>query len=118
MLLSILASVNAFGNPSNMNILFWNVAKYIPDRILKFVLDTAPSARLIRVRHTEKVVIDVARALVHDKSSALLQAQGTKDIMSLIGQFTFLSLLTTRLTLLKSKRMHLKTRSLDSLRRK
>lgn len=66
--------------------LFLSVAQYLPSGGLRYLIDHAPSPRLDVLRRLRKTVTDVARNLVEEKSAALLQGKGSKDIMSLIGR--------------------------------
>lgn len=78
-------SLDTFGIPSKGDILFTGIATYMPDRILRYFVDKAPTPRLYHIRQLEKIVTDVARKLVRDKSAALLQGLENNDVMSLIG---------------------------------
>lgn len=44
---------------------------------------------LVHARHTEKLANTVTRQLVESKAAALLQGKGNKDILSLLGRYSF-----------------------------
>lgn len=70
--------------------------QFIPSSILEFFANHAPVQKLEHARHTARVATDVARELVSSKSEALLQGEGNRDIMSLLGSFTGVCSLTRR----------------------
>ncbi|KAF7294059.1 PseudoU-synth-2 domain-containing protein [Mycena kentingensis (nom. inval.)] len=76
--------IDTFGSPSDGSLLALSILQYIPRSIREFVVDNIPSSGLAHVRYTAKVTTDVARQLVADKSAALLQGKGSRDIMSLL----------------------------------
>ncbi|KAF7290074.1 PseudoU-synth-2 domain-containing protein [Mycena chlorophos] len=76
--------IDAFASPSDASLFSWGLLQYMPRNIREFIVDRIPSSRLSHVRHTAKVTNTVAAELVAEKSAALLQGKGNRDIMSLL----------------------------------
>lgn len=112
-------SLDTLRTPTKGNILFFSIIKYIPSALVRYYMDKAPVAKLDHIRYTGRVVTDVARALVKEKSAALLQGRGSKDIMSLIGEppivfIAFFGILNST----KSRRTHPRTLKRNLTKRK
>ncbi|KAG0708519.1 cytochrome P450, partial [Suillus ampliporus] len=75
---------DAFGSPSDWQILFQGVSKYIPSRILEYLADTSKSPRIARIRETGSVATSAAKQMVKDKAEMLLQSKGSRDVFSLL----------------------------------
>ncbi|KAG0708534.1 cytochrome P450 [Suillus ampliporus] len=75
---------DAFGSPSDWQILFQGVSKYIPSRILEYFGDTSRNPRIVRLRETGRAATSVAKQMVKDKAEMLLQGKGSRDVFSLL----------------------------------
>jgi len=80
---------DVFGSPSERQILFQGVSKFIPSRILEYLGDTGKSPRFVRLREARSVATSVAKQMVKDKAETLLQGKGSRDIFSLLGGWSF-----------------------------
>ncbi|OJA21638.1 hypothetical protein AZE42_12192 [Rhizopogon vesiculosus] len=79
---------DVFASLSDGQIFFQGVSKYIPLRILRYLGETGNGPRLLRMREAGSVISTVARQMVEDKSEMLLQGEGSRDILSLLGGCT------------------------------
>ncbi|KAG2153139.1 cytochrome P450 [Suillus clintonianus] len=75
---------DVFGSPSDRQILFQGISKYIPPRILEYVREMGKSPRILRMRETGSIATSVAKQLVKDKAEMLLQGEGSRDVLSLL----------------------------------
>lgn len=76
---------------------------YLPKFILSFILTKAPSHRLQYFRNAKKVARRVAKDLIDSKTEAVSLGKDTRDVMSLLGEYTlscFNPLFTTNLTII------------------
>ncbi|OJA15903.1 hypothetical protein AZE42_11499 [Rhizopogon vesiculosus] len=77
-----------FGSPSNERIFFREVSKYIPDRILQYLVETSNNPGIQRAREVASLATSLARQMVTDKAEMLLQGKGNRDVFSLLGVCT------------------------------
>ncbi|KAJ8585426.1 cytochrome P450 [Rhizopogon salebrosus TDB-379] len=75
---------DAFGSPSDEEVFVLGFLKYIPIRILDFIVNTAKNPRLARLRETGRIVGSVAKQMVKDKAEMLMQGEGSRDVFSLL----------------------------------
>ncbi|OJA11405.1 hypothetical protein AZE42_12467 [Rhizopogon vesiculosus] len=73
-----------FGSPSSGQILFQEISKYIPYRILQFFGETSKSPRILRVRDIANLATSVTKQMVKDKAGMLFQGKGSRDVFSLL----------------------------------
>jgi hypothetical protein len=69
--------------------------KYIPIRILEYIVNTVKNPRLTRLRETGGIMASVAKQMVKDKAEMLMQGEGSRDVFSLLGECT-LSFLSSK----------------------
>lgn len=81
--------MDTLGRTTKADVLFISVAYYIPRPILHFLVEHVPSKKYAHVQHNNKLAGEVAEELVAEKSTALLRGHSNKDIMSLLGLFSF-----------------------------
>lgn len=68
-----------------MQIFIQAASKHIPTRMYQWIVENGPGPRIARARDVKTVVTGFAKELVQEKSDALLQGRGNKDIFSLLG---------------------------------
>jgi len=77
---------DTFGSPSDGQIFFQAISKYIPPWILGYYLtDISKNPRLMRLREVSSVATSVAKQMVQEKAEMLLQGEGSRDVFSLLG---------------------------------
>jgi hypothetical protein len=79
---------DAFGSPSDEEVFVLGFLKYIPIRILDYIVNTAKNPRLARLRETGRIIASVAKQMVKDKAEMLMQGEGSRDVFSLLGECT------------------------------
>lgn len=79
---------DVFGSPSDAQICFQGISKYIPPRILEYFGATSSNPRLVRMRESRSITTSVAKQMVEDKAEMLLQGKGSRDVFSLLGGCT------------------------------
>lgn len=77
---------DVFGCPSPQLIFTTAASKYIPLWILERTADHGSNPRLKRAREAKKVVTEVAKEMVREKTETLLAGEGGRDIFSLLGR--------------------------------
>ncbi|KAG6382155.1 cytochrome P450 [Boletus reticuloceps] len=75
---------DVFGLPPPKQIFILAASKFVPTRILQWLVDNGSSPRLARVRDLKIMVTDIAKELVREKADALLRGQGNTDIFTLL----------------------------------
>jgi hypothetical protein len=83
---SFSCSLGLFGSPPNNAILFISLMKYFPESWLKYFLTHNNAPRLVLARENQRLIYDVARKLVDEKSEAVVRGKESRDVMSLIGE--------------------------------
>ncbi|OJA08374.1 hypothetical protein AZE42_00989 [Rhizopogon vesiculosus] len=73
-----------FSSPSDMQILFQGVSRYIPLGILKYIGNTSKNSLLVRMREVSSAATVVAKQMVEEKAAMLLQGKGSRDVFSLL----------------------------------
>ncbi|OAX37779.1 cytochrome P450 [Rhizopogon vinicolor AM-OR11-026] len=76
--------VDIFGSPSDMQVFFQGVSRYIPSRILEYIGKRSKSPRIVRMREAGNIITSVAKQIVKDKAEVLLQGKGNRDVFSLL----------------------------------
>ncbi|KAG1856005.1 cytochrome P450 [Suillus subalutaceus] len=79
---SVMADV--FGSPSDGQVLFQGISKYIPPRILQCIVEMGKNPRIARMRETGNLATSVAKQLVKEKAEMLLEGKGSRDVFSLL----------------------------------
>jgi hypothetical protein len=79
-------SLNAFGTPSKGILLSLELSRFIPVSLFEFFNDHNPNPRVAALREVTNVANAVAKQLISTKANALLEGNGKKDIMSLLGK--------------------------------
>ncbi|OJA17883.1 hypothetical protein AZE42_09438 [Rhizopogon vesiculosus] len=80
--------VDIFGSPSDMQVFFQGVSRYIPSRILEYIGKRSKNPRIVRMREAGNIITSVAKQIVKDKAEVLLQGKGNRDVFSLLGGCT------------------------------
>jgi cytochrome P450 len=75
---------DTFGSPSDGEIFFHGITKYIPRWILEYFIEVAKNPRVARMRETGNLATSVAKQLVKDKAEMLLGGKGSRDVFSLL----------------------------------
>ncbi|KAG2347348.1 cytochrome P450 [Suillus weaverae] len=75
---------DVFGSPSDAQILFQGISKYIPSRILEYLAEMNQNPRIARLHETGNMATSVAKQLVKDKAEMLLRGKGSRDVFSLL----------------------------------
>ncbi|KAG2043960.1 cytochrome P450 [Suillus americanus] len=75
---------DTFGSPSDGQVLFQGISKYIPPRILEYFVEMGQNPRIVRVRETGNLATAIAKQLVKDKAEMLLGGKGSRDVFSLL----------------------------------
>ncbi|OAX35971.1 cytochrome P450 [Rhizopogon vinicolor AM-OR11-026] len=75
---------DVFGSPSNGQIVFQEVSRHIPFRILEYLMETSKSPRMQRVREVAVLATSLAKDMVKDKVELLLQGKSNRDVFSLL----------------------------------
>jgi hypothetical protein len=84
--------VKAFGTPTCGEIFSQSMLAYVPTCIREFLGDHVPSHKLLHARTAAKLATCVAKSLVDSRTDALLRGRSNRDIMSLLGKFTWITL--------------------------
>ena len=82
LLVTRLLRSDTLGSPPKSTILMQTV---LPVWILQLMSKYSRRKNVVHARHTAKLANAVTRALVDSKADALLQGNGSKDILSLLG---------------------------------
>ncbi|KAG1865931.1 cytochrome P450 [Suillus subalutaceus] len=75
---------DTFGSPSDGQVLFQGISKYIPRRILEYFVEKGQNPRIVRMRETGYLATSVAKQLVKDKAEMILGGKGSRDVFSLL----------------------------------
>ncbi|KAG1836307.1 cytochrome P450 [Suillus subluteus] len=75
---------DVFGSPSDGEVLFQGISKYIPRRILEYFVEEGQNPRIVRMREAGNLATSVAKQLVKDKAEMLLGGKGSRDVFSLL----------------------------------
>ncbi|KAG1824688.1 cytochrome P450 [Suillus subaureus] len=75
---------DVFGSPSDGQVLFQGISKYIPPQILEYFIAMSKSPRIARMRESGNLATSVAKQLVKDKAGMLLEGKGSRDVFSLL----------------------------------
>ncbi|KIK60889.1 hypothetical protein GYMLUDRAFT_597826 [Collybiopsis luxurians FD-317 M1] len=76
--------MKAFGAPSKATLIALELFHFLPRSVVEFFNNIVPSPRHTHLRRVNRVADSVAKQLVADKSGALLEGKGKKDIMSIL----------------------------------
>lgn len=91
-------------------IFFENICHYIPEFILTRLNSFLPGEAMRKVRENRTIVHKLAKDLIKDKSEALFDGKGKKDVMSLLGKYNWQKTMTCLVdALIQFKRMLPKT---------
>jgi hypothetical protein len=61
--------------------------KYFPKFWFRYFLTQNNAPRLVLARENQKLMHDVASKLVNEKYEAAVRGKGSRDVMSLIGEY-------------------------------
>ncbi|KAG1824493.1 cytochrome P450 [Suillus subaureus] len=75
---------DTFGSPSDGEVLFQEISKYIPPQIMEYFVEKGKNPRVTRMRETGDLATSVAKQLVKDKAEMLLEGKGSRDVFSLL----------------------------------
>ncbi|KAF8130331.1 cytochrome P450 [Boletus edulis] len=73
-----------FAVPSAEQIFMQAALRYIPEGIIQWLIDNGPGSRLARAREVTNVVGDLAKEMVQERATALLERKGDMDIFTLL----------------------------------
>jgi len=76
---------NAFGTGSTIGLLVQSCFQYIPETLLVPLIAKMPGEIMDQMRENQKIVHQLARGWIADKSRALEVGKGHRDIMTLLG---------------------------------
>ncbi|KAJ6624608.1 cytochrome P450 [Mycena sp. CBHHK59/15] len=83
----VMASVvPIFMIPTKAMIFVAGLLELLPMRVVRFVIDHAPTQSLQNSRRARAMAVEISKNLVDQKSEALLAGKGKRDIMSLLVQ--------------------------------
>jgi len=72
--------------PTKGEILAQILLGYLPQSFREYIVDHAPGPRMAHARMTAALANKVAKELVESKSQALLEGNGSNDIMTLLSR--------------------------------
>ena len=75
-----------FGAPSRGQLLSMNLCRYIPARVIRYMLETGSDPGLQKARENRDLAHRVARELIQQKRRDMLVGQSEKDVLSLLGK--------------------------------
>ncbi|SJK99587.1 uncharacterized protein ARMOST_02895 [Armillaria ostoyae] len=75
---------DTFGLPTKPAILSLSIMDNLPYNLAGFIMDNSRSTRLTHAHNTKKLSTILAQELVTEKSKALLEGNGRRDIMSML----------------------------------
>ena len=78
---------STFGAPSRGQLLFMNLSRYIPARVIRYIFETGSDPGLQKARENRDHAHRVARELIQQKKQEMLVGQSEKDILSLLGAY-------------------------------
>ena len=78
---------STFGAPTRGQILFMNLSRYLPGRLVRYLYENGSSPTLRKVRQNRDHAHRVARELIEQKRQDMLVGQSEKDVLSLLGAF-------------------------------
>ncbi|KAJ3575283.1 hypothetical protein NP233_g1211 [Leucocoprinus birnbaumii] len=71
---------DTFGSVTKRDIIAQGILRFIPPKLLAYI----PNPKMDHMRYAGKVLTDVARTLVQDKTEAAIQGKDAHDIMSIL----------------------------------
>lgn len=74
-------STDTFGSIKKRDIFAQAIIQFIPFKLLSYI----PNPKMSHMRYAGRVMTDVARSLVKEKTEAVLQGKDAHDIMSILG---------------------------------
>ena len=80
------------GTVSRGLLFFVNASRWIPERMLPWMLEHSKRPELVRLRHNRALVRELARDLVESKKREAKEGATRGDIMSLLGTFNKVSM--------------------------
>lgn len=78
---------STFGAPSNGQLLFMNLSRYLPGTVIRYIFETGSDPNLQKARENRVLAHRVARELIQQKRREMLVGQSEKDLLSLLGRF-------------------------------
>jgi len=79
-----------FGSPSDRQIFFQGISRYIPYEILEYLGERSKNPRMVRMREVGSQITSVAKDMIESKAEMLLQGKGSRDVFSLLGGLNYL----------------------------
>lgn len=76
---------STFGAPSRGQLLFMNLCRYIPGRVIRYIFETGSDPGLQKARENRVHAHRVARELIQQKREEMAVGRSEKDILSLLG---------------------------------
>ena len=83
---------STFGTPTHGQILFMNLCRYLPGRLVRYLYESGSSPALQKVKQNRDHAHRVAKELIEQKRRDMLVGQPEKDVLSLLGAFNVAAL--------------------------
>ena len=81
-------SASVLGSQSMQQIFLLEISKYIPTRLLEYMLENASNSRCVRVRGMRDTIVGVVKELIKERAQDLLQGNSDHDddVLSSLGK--------------------------------
>jgi hypothetical protein len=76
---------STFGAPSRGQLLFMNLCRYLPARVIRYIFETGSDPGLQKARENRGHAHRVAKELIQQKREEMVVGRSEKDILSLLG---------------------------------
>jgi len=87
---------STFGTPTNGQILFMNLCRYLPSMFIRYMFEKGTDPALQKIRQNRVHAHRVAKELMEQKRQEMVVGQSGKDILSLLGASHRVTLSATR----------------------
>lgn len=75
-------STGTFGSVTRRDILVQSILQYVPFTLLSYI----PNPKMKHLRYAGRVLTNVAKSLIEEKTKAMAQGKNSRDIMSILGK--------------------------------
>lgn len=82
--------------PSTKAIFKFDIMRLFSNRVIEWINDHQNNPAMEKARECERLTLKVAKELVDTKAEALKQGKGSKDVFSLLGMSSPMSLVFAR----------------------
>lgn len=76
---------STFGAPSHGQLLFMNLCRYLPVKVIRYMFETGSNPALQKARENRTLAHGVARELIQQKRREMLVGESEKDVLSSLG---------------------------------